>query len=73
MKKAMEALYEQDVLEREISSNIFSVRKDQLPKFKEKLRDFRRELEHEASQQKEKDAVYCLSMQFYELTKGSKK
>jgi len=71
MKKAMEALYEQDVLEREIASNIFSVRKDQLPLFKEKLRTFRRELEHEASQQKEKDAVYCLSMQFYELTNRS--
>jgi uncharacterized protein (TIGR02147 family) len=68
MKKAMEALYEQDVLEREISSNIFSIRKDQLPRFKERLRDFRRELDHEAGQQKEKDAVYCLSMQFYELT-----
>jgi uncharacterized protein (TIGR02147 family) len=73
MKKAMEALYERDVLEREISSNILSIRKDQLPKFKEKLRDFRRELDHEASQQKEKDAVYCLSMQFYELTNRSQK
>jgi uncharacterized protein (TIGR02147 family) len=73
MKKAIEALYEQDVLEREIASNIFSVRKDKLPMFKEKLRDFRRELEHEASQQKDKDAVYCLSMQFYELTNRSQK
>lgn len=68
MKKAMEALYEQDVLEREISSNIFAIRKDSLPIFKEKLRNFRRELDHEASQLKEKDAVYCLSMQFFELT-----
>lgn len=73
MKKAMEALYERDVKEREIASNIFSIRKEQLPKFKERLRDFRRELEHEASQQKEKDAVYCLSMQFYELTNRSQK
>ena len=73
MKKAMEALYEQDVLNREIASNIFSIRKEKLPELKEKLRDFRRELEHEASQQKEKDAVYCLSMQFYELTTGREK
>ncbi len=73
MKKALEALYEQDVMEREITSNIFSVQKDQLPRFKEKLRDFRREFEREASQQKEKDAVYCLSMQFYELTVGGRK
>jgi uncharacterized protein (TIGR02147 family) len=73
MKKAMEALYNQDVLDREIASNIFSIRKDHMPKFKEKLRDFRRELEHEASQAKDKDAVYCLSMQFYELSNGSHK
>ncbi len=73
MKKAIEALYTQDVQEREIASNIFSIRKEMLPKYKEKLRDFRRELEHEASQQKDKDAVYCLSMQFYELTTRSSK
>lgn len=70
MKKAMEALYEQDVMNREISSNIFSVRKDKLPEFKEKLRVFRRDMENEASQLKGKDAVYCLSMQFYELTRS---
>ena len=73
MKKAIEALYTQDVQEREIASNIFSIKKEMLSKYKEKLRDFRRELEHEASQQKDKDSVYCLSMQFYELTtRGSK-
>lgn len=71
MKKALEALYEQDVLSREIASNIFAIKKEKLPEFKEKLRDFRRELEREASQEKEKDAVYCLSMQFYELTNRS--
>ncbi len=70
MKKAMEALYEQDVMNREISSNIFSVRKDKIPEFKEKLRVFRRDMENEASQSKGKDAVYCLSMQFYELTRS---
>ena len=70
MKKAMEALYEQDVMKREIASNIFSVRKDKVPEFKEKLRVFRRDMENEASQLKGKDAVYCLSMQFYELTRS---
>ncbi len=70
MKKAMEALYDQDVLNREIASNIFSVRKDRVPEFKEKLRVFRRDLENEACQSKGKDAVYCLSMQFYELTRS---
>lgn len=69
MKKAMEALYEQDVLEREIASNIFSVAKEDLPEIKEDLRDFRRKLEHKANKNKNKDSVYCLSMQFFELTK----
>lgn len=71
MKKAMEALYEQDVLNREISSNVFSIRKEKLPEFKEKIRVFRRDIENEASQVKGKDAVYCLSMQFYELTRSA--
>jgi len=73
MKKAIDALNVQDVLEREFSSNIFSIKKDHLPKFKDKLRDFRREIDQEASLLKGKDAVYCLSMQFYELTTGDKK
>jgi hypothetical protein len=69
MKKAMEAIYEQDVLQREVSTNIFAVDSKQLPKFKEKLREFRREFEVTASQDKNKNEVYCLSTQFYKLTK----
>ncbi len=69
MKKAMEALFEQDVMEREISSNIISINKEQLPAFKEKLRDFRREFENDSAPTKNKNAVYCLSMQFFELTR----
>lgn len=68
MKKAMEALYERDINEREMASNIFAVRKDKVPEFKEKLRTFRRELESEASSLTNKDSVYCLNMNFYELT-----
>lgn len=70
MKKAIEALHEQDVSQREVSSNIFSIDKEMIPAFKDKIRSFRRELEQEASQSKKKNAVYCLGMQFHELTKG---
>jgi uncharacterized protein (TIGR02147 family) len=69
MKKAMEAIFTQDVLEREYASNIVSIKKERIPEFKEKLRDFRREFEHDASKHTDKDSVYCLSMQFYELTR----
>jgi len=70
MKKAMEAMYEQDVLEREMSSNIFSVNKEQLPVLKEKLRVFRREFEQDAQKDENRNSVYCLGIQFYDLTKG---
>ncbi len=69
MQKALEALYEQDVLNREISSNIVSIDKSKLPEIKNKLRDFRREFEYEMNQHKNKNAVYCLGMQFTELTR----
>lgn len=70
MKKALEAVYEQDVLNREISSNVFSINKEQLPEFKEHIRSFRRKLEVQASATKERNAVYCLGIQFFELTTG---
>lgn len=70
LKKATEALYEQDVNEREISSNIFSIRKEKLPEIKNRIRNFRRDLEKEASEIKDRDSVYCLSMHFFELTRS---
>ncbi len=69
MKKATEALHEQDVAVREISSNIFSIDKDKIPEFKDRIRDFRRDVERFASEANQKNAVYCLGIQFHELTK----
>lgn len=69
MKKAMADLYEQDVLNREYSSNIFAFNKEDLPKVKEKIRSFRRELEIDASRNPIKNSVYALNIQFHELTK----
>jgi uncharacterized protein (TIGR02147 family) len=68
MKLAIEALHQQDVNTREISSNIFALNQEQIPEFKDKIREFRRDLERFASDQKDKDAVYCLGMQFYSLS-----
>lgn len=70
MKKAMEAMYEQEVHNREYSSNIFAINKEQLPEFKDHIRNFRRELEGKAASTKEKNAVYCLGIQLFELTTG---
>jgi uncharacterized protein (TIGR02147 family) len=71
IKKALEAMFEQDVNNREYSSNIIAFNKEELPVLKEKLRKFRRELDHDIGSSKEKNAVYCLSIQFFELTKES--
>ncbi len=68
MKKAMERLYEDDVSNREISSTLFAFNKTDLPKAKEKIRTFRKELEQEFAVDTKKDAVYCLGIQFFELT-----
>jgi uncharacterized protein (TIGR02147 family) len=69
MKKATEALHEQDLSEREISSNIFSVDKEKIPELKDRIRDFRRDLGRFASESTEKNAVYCLGIQLHQLTK----
>lgn len=69
MRMAIDALYEQDVLEREISSNIFSINKNDIPLFKDRMRTFREDMEILASKASEKDAVYCLGMQFFNVEK----
>ncbi len=68
MKKAMTSLYEQDVSEREYSSTIFPISKKELATYKQRIRDFRRGLDKDSRQDPNKDAVYCLGIQFFELT-----
>lgn len=67
MKKAHEALYEQPLNNREFSSNIISIKKDKVAEFKEKIRKFRKEIDEDMDTEG-KDAVYCLGIQFFELT-----
>jgi len=68
IKKAILALQEQNVEEREIASNIFAINTEKIPEFKKKLREFRRDLEFQSNNETKKNAVYCLSMQFYKLS-----
>lgn len=69
MKLAMNAVYEQDLEQREISSNVISINRKDLPLFKERLRKFRKEFNQGTAHAKSKDAVYCLNQQFFELTR----
>lgn len=74
LKKAIEAVHERDVLEREFSSNVFAVDKSLLPELKERLREVRREFQKKATTESvKKDSVYCLSLQFFELTASADK
>lgn len=66
---ANKALLEQSVDNREIASNIIAINKDNIPEIKEEIREFRRKLEFKVSKDNNKNSVYCLSTQFFELTK----
>jgi len=70
MKKAMNALYEQEINNREISSNIFAFDKNKLTEFKTYIRKFRREIDQKASKHENKNSVYCLSIEMFELTRS---
>lgn len=69
MKKGIEALYEQDVMNGENTSNIMAIDKSRIQEFKDKFSDFRREFEYEVSKDKNKNAVYSFNIQFFEITK----
>ncbi|MEC9283740.1 MAG: TIGR02147 family protein [Bdellovibrionota bacterium] len=72
MKKAMLALFEQDVDQREIASTILTIDREELPAIKKLIRDFRKSLERNLKS-KRKNAVYCLNTQFFDLTEGESK
>ncbi len=69
LEKAIVALDEQTVSERESSSTIFAISKADLPKAKKKLVQFRREFATLLSKSPDKDDVYCLGIQFFSLLK----
>lgn len=67
LEKAITALDIQSTDQRENSSTVFAINKEDLPKAKKKLVQFRREFSTLLSKTPEKNDVYCLSMQFFSL------
>lgn len=65
--KALAALEQQSVDEREISSTVFSVDKKDIPKMKDRIRKFRLDLATEFTRSKTKNTVYNLSIQLFDL------
>jgi uncharacterized protein (TIGR02147 family) len=70
INKAKQALFEQPIDEREISSTLISIRMQDIPKIKEYLRSTRKNINDMAGNRKSgRNEVYCLSMQFFKLTR----
>ena len=68
LEKALFALQERSLEERDFSSAVFVLNKKQIKHAKERIKQFRRSLMRELEGIEDQDAVYCLSMQLFELT-----
>jgi len=68
MDKAKEELRKQDIHSRDYSVVFLSLDKTQMPLVKERIKSFRRELMQELEISNVKNSVYCMSIQFFELT-----
>ncbi len=68
IEKALTALSLQSVKNRDITSLIVSVHKSRLPEAKKEIKDFRHRFNTKYGLDKNRDSVYCLSLQFFELT-----
>ncbi|WP_413288316.1 TIGR02147 family protein [Bdellovibrio sp. HCB337] len=68
LEKAHAALHEKSVKERDFSSMVFAMNKEQLDHAKLRLQEFRRTLVKELESIPGKDSVYCLSLNLFSLT-----
>ena len=67
LKKADQAIADQDVKEREVASVILAMDKSDLEWAREEMKNFRRSLLKRLSQKTTKDSLYCFSMQMFNL------
>ena len=70
MERAKDALLRRPVLERDVSNLVISISKEDLPEFKKRIRKFRADLNQWAETRPNRDSVYALSTQFFELTES---
>ncbi|NQZ00474.1 MAG: TIGR02147 family protein [Bdellovibrionales bacterium] len=72
LQMALFALREYDVAEREFNSVTFSFKKSELMTIKNRIREFRREINEFSSNAPDSDEVYQLNIQLLPLTKGDR-
>lgn len=74
LEKAGQAIFHQGISDRELSSSIMSVRKEDLPEIKKQMRKFATAMQKKFSGKQKRNAVYCLALQFFglaDLTQGA--
>lgn len=71
MQLARFALEEQNVYEREISSMTIAINKSQISQIKKLISDFKSNLSEIINDENDKDKVYQLNIQFFDLTSGA--
>lgn len=69
LTKAEAALFSQSVDERNISTVVMAFDADQVAQAHEHIRSFRRNFSKTVNPTEKKNSVYCLSVQFFQLTK----
>lgn len=74
IERGTRSLFQDPMTEREFAGLTISLSKGQIPKFKEKIKKFRQELNAEFScEGKELSRVYHLELMFFPITKGGRK
>jgi uncharacterized protein (TIGR02147 family) len=67
LKKASSAVYSQNTETRDLGATVVGINIEDIPKAKALIRNFRAEMAKLLESNKEKNAVYCLSTQFFKL------
>lgn len=68
IEKALTALATQSINNRDITSLIVSVDKSRLPEAKKDIKEFRQRFNNKFGLDENRDSVYCLALQLFELT-----
>ncbi len=68
LKKAIVALHNQEITEREFSTTLIALDRKKLSEFKKHIDSFWKDIDEKASKQTEKNDVYCLSVQLFNIT-----
>lgn len=73
IEKAQRSLIEQPIEQREVSSLTVAINKSQIPVAKKLMQQFLRDFCKTVEKQEPKEAVYCLSQQFFQLNQEEEK